>query len=137
MNTAEVEAKLRAAGCTMTAQRRAILAWLDGNLSHPTASDVFEAITADFPMASRATVYNTLALLEQMGAVAVLHDGAREARYDPNVVFHHHRVCPSCGRIDDIDAGRVEVRLNGAAARGQVRFEERCGACAGDVAQGA
>lgn len=130
MSPAEIELRLRERGCSMTAQRRAILRWLDGNLSHPTAADVFEAITRDFPLASRATVYNTLSLLEEIGAVRVLFDGAREARYDPNVAHHHHRVCPRCGAIEDVPAEAVELRLHGRPAQGQVRFEAPCGACA-------
>lgn len=129
MNVSEVEARLRARGCSMTAQRRAILSWLDGNLTHPTAADVFEAITRDFPMASRATVYNTLALLAEVGAVTVLYDGPREARFDPNVAHHHHRVCPGCGHIEDIAAEAVEVRLNGDVRAGMVRFDVPCESC--------
>ena len=129
MSPAEIEARLRARGCSMTAQRRAILRWLDGNLSHPTATDVFEAITRDFPMASRATVYNTLALLEEIGALRALYDGAREARYDPNTARHHHRVCPVCGAIEDVGAEAVEIRLNGQPVEGSVRFEARCAGC--------
>lgn len=128
MNHTEVEARLRARGCSLTAPRRAILRWLDGNLSHPTAADVYEAITADFPLASRATVYNTLTLLEQVGAVTVLHDGAT-ARFDPNTTPHHHRICPACGHIEDIDASAVEVFLHGRPARGAVRFEGWCKGC--------
>lgn len=135
MTPLEIEARLRAAGCSMTAQRRAILAYLDGNLEHPTAAQVFEAITADFPMASRATVYNTLALLEEVGAVGVLHDAGREARYDPNMIPHHHRVCPVCGHIEDIPAEAVEVRLRGASATARVRFDEACEGCVGGAAQ--
>ncbi len=129
MNIREVEARLRSRGCSLTAQRRAILRWLDGNLTHPTAADVFMAITRDFPLASRATVYNTLALLEEIGAVAVLHDGRREARFDPNMAHHHHRVCPQCGHIEDVPAEAVEVRLNGVSAAAVVRFEAVCAEC--------
>ena len=74
MNREAAEALLLARGCTVTAQRRAILAFLDGNQSHPTAAAVFAAVTQDFPMASRATVYNTLSLLADSGAVLVMRD---------------------------------------------------------------
>lgn len=129
MNAAEAEALLRARGCTMTAQRRAILSFLEGNLAHPTATDVFDAVTRDHPMASKATVYNTLALLVEVGALGVLWESDREARYDPNVAHHHHAVCPDCGRIDDIPAASVEVRLDGRPTTGVVRFERRCPPC--------
>ena len=131
MNAVEAEALLRARGCTMTAQRRAILSFLEDNLAHPTASDVYDAITRDHPMASRATVYNTLALLVEVGALGVLWESDREARYDPNVAHHHHAVCPDCGRIDDIAAASVEIRLEGQPALGIVRFQRLCSRCQG------
>lgn len=129
MNHRAVEALLRSRGCTLTPQRRAILRFLDGNIDHPTASEVFAAITADFPMASRATVYNTLALLADVGAVRALVEAERETRYDPNVDHHHHLVCPVCGRIDDLSARKVEVLLEGERIHAHVRVERACETC--------
>ena len=129
MNREAAEALLLARGFTLTAQRRAILAFLDGNETHPTAAEIFAAVTRDFPMASRATVYNTLALLEESGAVGVLRDSAAEARFDPNVTHHHHMVCPDCGRITDVQPEAVSVLLHGKPALGRVRFETTCTSC--------
>lgn len=128
MNVALVEEKLRTAGCTLTPQRRAVLRFLDGNLDHPTAGEIFEAVTKDFPITSRATVYNTLALLEEVGAVKALPVQG-ETRYDPNVDAHHHLSCPSCGRLDDVPAEAVTVLLHGSPTVGEVRFTARCPAC--------
>lgn len=129
MNEEAVEGLLRERGCTLTPQRRAILRYLDGNPDHPTAAEVFAAVTRDFPMASRATVYNTLALLAEVGAVRELHDAERDTRYDPNVSHHHHFVCPRCGRISDVDATHVHVLLDGQAVVAHVRIERPCGRC--------
>lgn len=128
MDHAEVERVLRDRGLTLTPQRRAILRFLDGNLDHPTAADVLAAVTRDFPLSSRATVYNTLALLVEVGALSVERDGD-EARFDPNVRFHHHRKCPTCGRIEDIPAEAVEVLVHGAPAAGRVTFVAKCEGC--------
>lgn len=129
MNREAAEALLLARGCTVTAQRRAILAFLDGNQSHPTAAAVFAAVTQDFPMASRATVYNTLSLLADSGAVLVMRDNGNEARFDPNVTHHHHVVCPRCGHITDVPPGDVTITLRGLRAAGRVRFEAPCADC--------
>ena len=130
MNHELVEGLLRSRGCTLTPQRRAILRFLDGNLDHPTATEIFTAVTADFPMASRATVYNTLTLLEEVGAVCAIRESERETRYDPNTAHHHHRVCPVCGRIEDVSADEVRVQWRGQEARATVRFEQACAGCA-------
>lgn len=122
---------LRARGCAMTPQRRAILRYLDGNLQHPTAYQIFEAVTGDFPITSRATVYNTLALLEELGLVKTLRDAAGEVRYDPRAEAHHHLVCERCGALEDVPAEAVEVRLHGALARARVTLQGTCAACAG------
>lgn len=135
-NVVTWEALLRVRGLTLTPQRRAILRYLDGNLSHPTAADVFSAVTRDFPMASRATVYNTLSLLVELGAVRALPGlPGGDTRFDPNTGHHHHVVCPRCGAIADLDAAHVHVAVEGGPAaqlRGlvaHVRFEQNCEPC--------
>ncbi len=53
-------------------------------------------------MTSRATVYNTVALLKEAGLVhEVFEDGV--ARIDPNLAGHHHFVCRRCGLVSDVD----------------------------------
>ncbi len=133
------EALLRARDLTLTPQRRAILRYLDGNQTHPTAADVFAAVTHDFPMASRATVYNTLSLLVELGAVRALPCvPGGDTRFDPNAGHHHHVVCPRCGAIADLDAAHVHVAVEGGLAaqlRGlvaHVRFEQTCEPCTAD-----
>lgn len=130
MEMAAVEQVLRAHGCTLTAQRRAVLRFLEGNLDHPSAGEIFDAVTRDFPITSRATVYNTLALLEQVGAVRAVRGDDGETRYDPNTAPHHHLCCVACGRLEDVPAASVTVLLNGQPAAGQVRFSGRCARCA-------
>lgn len=128
MNAEAIETELRARGLALTPQRRAVLRFLDGNLDHPTAHQIFEAVTADFPVTSRATVYNTLQLLVEIGAVHTLRTG-EQARFDPNTRPHHHLSCTRCGRLEDVPAERVEVRLDGATALAEVRFDGLCAAC--------
>lgn len=130
MRGAEVERRLRERGMSLTPQRRAILRFLDGNRDHPTAADVLAAVTRDFPMSSRATVYNTLALLVEVGALGVEREGD-EARFDPNTAPHHHLRCPRCGRLEDVPADAVEVRWHGEAREGRVTFQGVCEGCEG------
>lgn len=128
MNAEALEIELRARGLVLTPQRRAVLRFLDGNLDHPTAHQILDAVTADFPVTSRATVYNTLQLLVEIGAVRTLRTDD-ETRFDPNTRPHHHLACTRCGRLEDVLAERVEVRLDGAAALAEVRFDGLCTRC--------
>ena len=129
MDVTSVERVLRDQGCTMTAQRRAVLRFLQGNLDHPSPGDIFDAVTREHPVASRATIYNTLALLEQVGAVRAVRGRDGETRYDPNVTPHHHLLCDACGRLEDIPAASVTVLRDGRPAVGEVRFSGRCSRC--------
>lgn len=135
MDVHAVEQVLRDQGCTLTPQRRAVLRFLDGNVDHPSAAQIFDAVTAALPasqrpVSSRATIYNTLALLEQVGAVRVVRGTDGEMRYDPNTTPHHHRCCDLCGRLDDVPADAVTLLLHGQVAPGEVRFSGRCVGCA-------
>ena len=129
MDTEAVERMLRESGCALTPQRRAILRFLDGNQAHPTAGDILDAVTRDFPITSRATVYNTLALLVDVGAVRAVRTEHGDVRYDPNTDPHHHLACTRCGGLEDVPAGEVTILRGGRAVTGQVRFDGLCGRC--------
>ncbi|MEK7313260.1 MAG: transcriptional repressor, partial [Deltaproteobacteria bacterium] len=49
----------KAKGFRLTPQRIAVLEYLEGNTTHPTAEDIFIAIKKKHPTVSFATVYNT------------------------------------------------------------------------------
>lgn len=100
----EIESLLRERGFSLTPQRRAILRHLAERGGHWTAAEVLESLTGEFPLASRATVYSTLALLRDLGVLAdVPAPGpGGEARYDANPEMHQHFVCRRCGRLEDV-----------------------------------
>lgn len=100
----EIEALLRERGFSLTPQRRAILRHLADRGGHWTAAEVLESLTGEFPLASRATVYSTLALLRDLGVLAdVPAPGpGGEARYDANPTPHQHFVCRRCGALRDV-----------------------------------
>ena len=85
-----------------TPQRLAILEFLKGNTNHPSAADVFRAITLNFPTMSIATVYNTLETLKEKGVVKELGIDSDKKRFDPNPEPHHHLICLDCREIIDV-----------------------------------
>jgi len=86
----------------MTPQRAAILKYLDGNKSHPSAEAIYEAVRKKYPMISFTTVYNTLQTLKDMDRVWELNIDDERKRYDPNTNLHHHLICNNCKKIVDI-----------------------------------
>jgi len=101
LNIDSVETMAAERGLKMTPQRRAIIRFLESTNAHPTPDEVFAAVNVDFPMTSRATVYNTIAWLKEAGMLRELFtpDGVR---LDPNFGEHHHFVCRVCNRIEDV-----------------------------------
>jgi len=100
-----------------TPQRYAVLEYLIRRPEHPTADQIFSAINASDPRASRATVYNNLHALIGAGLVREVVLEAGPVRYDANIERHHHFVCERCGRLDDIayaDVPRISRRRIGS-----------------------
>jgi len=95
--------KYRQMGIKITPQRLAILTFLDGNKSHPSAEDIYRAVTKQFPTMSFATVYNTLESLKNNGGVMELTIDPNKKRYDPAKIPHNHLICVKCKTIVDIN----------------------------------
>jgi len=117
-----------------TPQRLAILQFLDGNTSHPSAEDIYRAVSKQYQSMSFATVYNTLHALTKAGVLRELTIDPERRRYDPDTSCHHHLICINCGRIVDVSGG-VTVDLPSDMARdftilgNHVEFYGRCPAC--------
>ena len=86
----------------LTPQRLAILSYLDGNKTHPSAENIYKAVQKQFPTMSFATVYNTLDALKNKGTVQELKIDSNKKRYDPDNSKHHHLICTKCRNIIDI-----------------------------------
>jgi len=115
----------------LTPQRIAILDYLKGNKSHPSAEDIYRAVAEKFPTMSLATVYNTLSALERRGQLLKLTIDPSKARYDPNTSPHHHLICTYCKTIEDVDT-RYRIALPDSAfeVRGShVEFYGTCPKC--------
>lgn len=124
-----IDELLRARGFVLTQQRRLIVGHLCGNMSHPTAAQIHSALA---PRVTLSTVYNTLALLKDLGALTELPQSGGESRFDPNTSAHHHLLCTTCGALHDLPAEAVEVTLLVPAEieRVQVSFQGQCpGGC--------
>lgn len=97
---------LRQAGLRVTAQRRAVLGALQG-AAHATAAEIASRIAAlpedTFSEVSRQGLYNVLEDLTRVGLVRCVEPAGSATRYELRTGDnHHHLVCRSCGRIEDI-----------------------------------
>ncbi|MCX8024856.1 MAG: transcriptional repressor [Thermanaerothrix sp.] len=100
---------LRKAGLRITPQRQAICELLASSHDHPTATMIYETLKPRFPSLSLATVYNTLEVLVQLGAVNVLGNaGDGMAHYDADTDPHINLACVSCHKIVDFPSQYVQ-----------------------------
>ncbi len=85
-----------------TPQRLAIIEYLNDNKVHPSASDVYKAVSEKFPTMSFATVYNTLEKLKEKGLLIELSIDTGKKRFDCDLRPHHHLICIKCREIFDV-----------------------------------
>jgi len=104
----EVVALLKPLGIRLTPQRLAIAEVVVNSADHPTVRNIFDRVQAFFPYVTIATVYSTLATLEQAGVVREL-PFQRQSRYDANLAPHANLVCVGCGNVVDADVGQETV----------------------------
>lgn len=116
---------LRGRGLRVTYQRQAVLAVLAGK-PHATAAELAAELTEDgsiqMSRMSKQGLYNVLDDLTRVGLVRCIESARSAARYELRVGDnHHHVVCRSCGRMEDIDCAIGEAPcLDPAEAAGFV-----------------
>lgn len=71
-----------------------------GSTDHPSAEDIYQQVSAAFPMISLATVYKTLKVLRDLGEVIELPVGGQN-HYDGNLQPHIHLICEKCHTVRD------------------------------------
>ncbi len=89
-------------GLRVTPQRMAILEFLEGNRTHPTAENVHHALLRKYPCISLKTVYKTLSKLVETGMLQELDIDPHSKRFDICMDPHNHFYCRICGTIYDV-----------------------------------
>jgi Fur family peroxide stress response transcriptional regulator len=112
----ELTTKLRERGYRLTPQRVALLHLMAASDGHPSASQLYDQIKAQFPTTSRATVYKTLNLLKEMDEVLELGFSDDDNRYDGNKPYPHpHLICICCRRIMDPEVSLTQSLIQEVA----------------------
>ncbi len=136
LQMAEFAKECRDKGLSVTAQRLAVYRDISATDTHPTAEEVHDRVRRHFPTLSLATVYKTLETFEKMDFVHKTRATGEKARYDGNRVPHHHMICKTCGRIQDVyEPALGNLALSGTS-RGDFKIEDYridfygvCGPC--------
>jgi Fur family ferric uptake transcriptional regulator len=108
---------LREAGLRATRQRATVLDALRGRPDAITAQDLHGELRTGGEPVGLTTVYRTLASLADAGLLdAIPRDGEQAFRLCSED-HHHHLICESCDRVDEIAADEVERWVDAVASR--------------------
>jgi Fur family ferric uptake transcriptional regulator len=128
------------AGYRLTEPRRALAAVIAEQAGHFTAADLVAETRARRLGIGRATVFRTLDVLEDLGAIERVDLPSGEHAYvacDP--VHHHHIICSQCGRTDEIDDAGLRPVVREVTRQTGFRVDEHrlelfglCPACVQD-----
>ncbi len=129
----------RRRGLKVTPQRQSIFRIIHETSGHLTAESVHRRARAEMPTISLKTVYDTLHSLASLGEIQSLDLGTGSMLFDATTRPHHHLVCTSCRRTEDVD---FEVAtLDPAERHGflilttEVVARGLCAECANEAAQ--
>lgn len=101
--TSYITEYLMSKGIKPSAQRIAIMRYMMENRIHPSVDEIYTALVNEYPTLSKTTVYNTVWLFAESGAVEVLSIDRNNTRFDYNEKPHAHFLCNSCGKIHDVE----------------------------------
>jgi Fur family transcriptional regulator, peroxide stress response regulator len=135
MDAGAIKRSLEDSGLRCTPQRFAVMAFLIHSNSHPTATEIFEAVNRVDPRSSRATTYNNLRDLVKAGLVREVAIEGRAARFDAKGMRHHHFICDSCGKVEDVEWHDVPTPTSASLGKRVLReceliFRGFCTKCA-------
>jgi Fur family transcriptional regulator, ferric uptake regulator len=131
------EQRVRASGKRLTHQRRLLLRVLADAGCHLDAGEVYARAHQQDPHLSLATVYRTLSILKQTGAVRELRLEEQHHHYElDRQDGHFHLVCLGCGRVIEVDsttfleaARAVGQEFDFSVASAQVELTGTCAQC--------
>lgn len=121
----------------LTRQRRAVLSVIASTDGHLNAAEVYEKAKSEYPQIGLTTVYRTLDILVELGAIKRVHLDEGCHSYAPaSHGHHHHLVCTDCGRAVEFEGCDLAAFLDAVASQTGFEIEEhwlqlfgRCPTC--------
>jgi Fe2+ or Zn2+ uptake regulation protein len=97
------EELLREHGLRVTRPRMAVLEVLTQG-GHPEVDEITRQVRERLDSVSTQAIYDILGALSRAGLVRRIEPAGSPARFEARVGDnHHHIVCRSCGKIEDVD----------------------------------
>ncbi len=124
---------LKNKGIRPSYQRIKVYEYMHQKGGHPTADEIFRALSASIPSLSKVTIYNTLHTFVEAGLLRVVEIDGTEKRYDILLTNHGHFQCDACGTIYnfqmDIDQVLIEGLSQFEITQKNVYFKGLCPDC--------
>ena len=124
-------------GIKVTQQRLEIFREVAQSHEHPDAEAVFHGVQSRLPTVSLDTVYRTLKTLTELGFITTLGPRQDSLRFDAKKQPHHHYICVTCGKVQDVDDALLDVenvqrvtRTYGSVQSAQLEVRGTCNVCA-------
>ncbi|MEG0798179.1 MAG: transcriptional repressor [Acidaminococcaceae bacterium] len=86
-----------------TIQRQLVIAAVRTLADHPTAEEVYDRITVEYPDISKGTVYRNLNGLVESGLLNKVCIPNAADRFDYILTKHYHIKCTRCGLFSDVN----------------------------------
>lgn len=86
-----------------TLQRRLVLETVQRMRNHPTAEEIYEEISKENMLISKATVYRNLKILSEQGDILHIPIPNGADCFDFRTTPHYHMACRGCDRVFDVD----------------------------------
>ena len=89
-----------------TIHRQLVIAAVRFLANHPTAEEVYDRITMEYPDISKGTVYRNLNSLVESGLLGKVSVPSGADRFDHILSKHYHIKCTHCGNfmnVEDLD----------------------------------
>jgi len=118
---------LKADKLKFTSQREAIVSTLYQNPKHYTSEGLYILVKQRNPELNIgiATVYRTLALLEENGIVSSISLGIQGKKFEiANKPHHDHLICESCGKIVEFENEEIENLQHKIAKESQFKLTD-------------
>jgi Fe2+ or Zn2+ uptake regulation protein len=124
-DSTQVSAALAERGLRLTRQRRAVLDAIAAAPSSLSAVQVYDAARAGCPELGLTTVYRTLEVLAEIGALRRVHGQDHCEGFVPASAEHGHTVvCSGCGRVTEFTACDMHEVAEAAARQTGYRITD-------------
>ena len=117
--------RLRERGLNVTAPRLAVLAVVEESGGHVDAPAIAAAARDRLGSVSTPAIYDILNALTEAGLLRRIQPAGSPARYETRIGDnHHHRVCRTCGAVEDVECVVRNAPCLQAGADAAFRVEE-------------